>query len=86
MRIVRNDLKSLIFCCQVLGTIAEQTLDESKREALRIHQHRVRKVYSLLLCHIEQSMFDIHSLCQQGIDDDSTTARNVRIIAPLCDN
>jgi hypothetical protein len=86
MRIVKNDLSSLIFACAVMSELADQTIDAEKREKIRIHQHRIRKVYHLLLTHCSQAVFDLHSLCQQGISDSSETAKSIRMIAPKCDN
>jgi hypothetical protein len=82
MKITPIDIKSLTFACVLLSAVADQTLDERKRQEICRHKDRIRKMYLVLLNTWSQGNFDIEAAVHRGIADNSIVAKGIRSICP----
>ena len=86
MRITETDVKSLTFACILIGSVAEQTLDDSKRAELLKHRDKIRKMYLILLNTSSQGFFDAESATHRGVPDNSIVAKGIRTVCPTIED
>jgi hypothetical protein len=80
MKVTRDDLAALRFAHFTLDAVLNVTTDDLHRKKISVAIARVRKVHILLLQIINEGALDFASDILDGVGDESTLAKSVKLL------